>query len=93
MLWPERDHYGGLNNTQEHAFWRPEQDLAATLYDGTVSSPLAQQTACGERGDVRRARQLLICGVNLNTAWNFLANNPCQTNQNMSKSLASRIAS
>ena len=39
--------------------------------DGTVGLPFTQKPACGERADVRRAGQLLICHVKFNS--------PCKT--------------
>jgi hypothetical protein len=52
---------------QEEPLGRAEEDFAATLYDGTIALPFAQEAACGERRNICCARQLLVRGIEFET--------------------------
>ena len=50
----------GLNCMWKQALGRAKQYFASALQDGAIGLPFTQKAACGERGDIRRAGQLLI---------------------------------
>jgi hypothetical protein len=52
---------------QEEPLGRAEEDFAATLYDGTIALPFAQEAACGKRRNICCARQLLVRGIEFET--------------------------
>jgi hypothetical protein len=77
---------------QKQPFGRPEQDLAATLYQRTVTLPLAHQAACGKCCDVRRVSQLLICDFEFNTTRGFLADSAGKSHEYLGSSFPNSVA-
>src|SRR5579862_1887533 len=69
-----------------------QHNTAATLAYCAAVPPLAQETTCGERGDVGCVCQLLILDIDLNAAGDLMANALRQTRQHPRKSLSSVIA-
>ena len=78
---------------QEQPFRRSEQNLATTLYQSSLTLPLAHQAACSEWRDVRRVSQLLVCDREFNPIRRFLADSAGKGHEYLSKSLPNRMAS
>src|SRR5262249_48709379 len=53
---------------KKQAFRKTEPNLAATLHDSAIALPLAQQATRRKSCDVGGASQLLVCGVELESA-------------------------
>ena len=77
--------------TQVEPLRRSEQNLAATLYQGTLTLPLAHQAACSEWRDVRRVCQLLVRDLEFNTARCLPADGASKGQQHLSNSLPNSV--